>query len=131
MSQVKADYITVTMHVEDKEDRVVSFRNFDGEELAIKMKGGTVCDLREKPPFLPMSPCPYCLTLHDKGHIAGFHINPSLGQVTRQYGCFDESLNEMKPIQDTDLEHAVKQARQLYPGQHVLVFQNKNRAVWT
>lgn len=69
-------FIRVTSHIEgsskvftDASDRIV----------AMVLQGGTVVDLRETAPYLPMSPCPYCRAVEDRNHIATQHIDPTLG----------------------------------------------------
>jgi hypothetical protein len=51
----------------------------NGEAVALKLKGGTVADLRQHPPFLSMSPCPYCSCENNKGHDVLRHIDPFSG----------------------------------------------------
>lgn len=61
-----------------------SVKIFDAVDVAVALKlpkTGTVVDLRHAPPFLTMSPCPYCGTLNDRGHNPMKHIDHTLGEV--------------------------------------------------
>lgn len=44
-----------------------------------KFENSDVIDLRPNPPFLPMSPCPYCNALHDRGHDPLSHVDHRFG----------------------------------------------------
>lgn len=53
--------------------------------VALKLpRSGRVVDLRTRPDFLPMSPCPYCGAVNDKGHIPHKHVDPSLGEPCKR-----------------------------------------------
>ena len=55
-----------------------------GEVIALKLKGGTVADLRQHPPFLAMDPCPYCGARNNKVHTLSMHVDPFLGTINSE-----------------------------------------------
>lgn len=61
-------------------DGCIGIYDAQGTNIAIKLRGGTVCDLREAPPYLAMSPCPYCCVTGDRDHDPVKHIDPFLGR---------------------------------------------------
>ena len=62
-------------------DGVVAYLDSAGVEVAYKMPwSGTVADVRPSPPFLPMSPCPYCGAENDRKHNPMNHIDYFLGE---------------------------------------------------
>jgi hypothetical protein len=58
------------------------YHDADGTLVAERDAAGAVTDWRE-PPFLAMSPCPYCDATEDRGHVALRHVDPRLGVRTR------------------------------------------------
>ena len=55
-----------------------------GKKVALRMPSGRVVDLRLDPPFVSISPCPWCVGIHGldssgKEHDALSHIDPDLG----------------------------------------------------
>ena len=73
-------YTRCTIAIADGEVDVLAYSDERGHVVALVLpKTGTVADVREHPPFLSMSPCPYCGAVDDKGHIAIKHIDPFLG----------------------------------------------------
>jgi len=51
----------------------------DGQVVFVVDPHGTKTDLRTGPPFLPMSPCPYCGVENDRNHDALQHVDPRFG----------------------------------------------------
>jgi hypothetical protein len=57
---------------------------FNGEPVALKLKGRTVADLRQHPPFLAFSLCPYCQATNNRNHDNLKHIDPFLGTINSE-----------------------------------------------
>lgn len=61
-------------------DGVTTFLDANGNEVALVLPfTGRVVDMRENPPYLSMSPCPYCGCENDRGHNPLKHTDPFLG----------------------------------------------------
>ena len=54
-------------HIVEEYDGAKSFF-VDDVKVALRDSSGKVRDLRKNPPFLAMSPCPYCDAKDDRGH---------------------------------------------------------------
>ncbi len=50
-----------------------------GVHVFTVLADGTKRDERPNPPFLAMSPCPYCGAVQDRGHFPMGHVNPAFG----------------------------------------------------
>lgn len=78
-------YTRCAVAIMEGEVDVLAYRDERGNVVALVLPNtGTVADLRIHPPFLSMSPCPYCGALDDKGHAAIKHIDPFLGERITQ-----------------------------------------------
>lgn len=72
-------FIKVTTRQDD--DGCVSYLDPQGVVVAVKMPWyGRVADVRSKPTFHAMSPCPYCSTHNDRQHDPLKHTDPFLGE---------------------------------------------------
>jgi hypothetical protein len=71
-------FVRVTTRTE--EDGITVFTDPNGFDVAWKLPRGGVVDLRTEPPYLSMSPCPYCGAVNDVGHFPAGHVHPYLGE---------------------------------------------------
>lgn len=66
------------------DDNIVAFNVFaNGEKM----------DLRSKPPFYPLTPCPYCGTRNDRKHATLQHINSKHGVLETEVKKFGRENN--------------------------------------
>lgn len=76
MKHDKKSYIDISRIVSEDDGDI--YYDVSGKALALKLKSGTVIDLRTGQ-TLPMSPCPYCGALKDRGHVPDKHRDGTIG----------------------------------------------------
>lgn len=80
------DYIEAEMRYDPAGGGVVEYIDPATQEvIAIVLKGGTVADLRQHPPFLATSPCPFCGAINNRGHNNSKHVDPFLGTISLEH----------------------------------------------
>lgn len=68
------------------DDGTITFVDSNNKAVALVLPHGTVCDLSEGPPFLPMSPCPWChCIVKDKNQPWNAHAFARCSGVTSTY----------------------------------------------
>lgn len=81
---VRQRYLRIPLRV-CRPNGSVAYYDEGRRQVAVVFRGdetfdySKVIDLRSKPPFLPMSPCPYCGAVEDRGHDALMHVDKRLG----------------------------------------------------
>jgi hypothetical protein len=88
-----------------------------GQEVAIKLPMGGVADLRVKPPYVAILPCPYCGATSESvnSHISTLHLGfrgSAIPEEGEEYIRVTDVYQHLSaPISRPELENRIRKAR--------------------